>query len=174
MRVAVEVPAGAVVHSDRELVTLVLQNLVGNAVKYAARGTVRIAAEPHGDADATAGGNTGGNAGGWTLAVSDEGPGIAAEQLGVIFDAFRRGDVHGQGGVGLGLTIAARAAKLLDAVLTVESLPGAGSTFRLALPHAAGKGPSASDPPPAPPAAATGHGSAEGSFIHHNSPRTNV
>jgi signal transduction histidine kinase len=130
VRVAVDVPTGAVVGADRELVTLALQNLVGNAVKYSARGTVRVGAERRAD----------GIAGAWAVVVSDEGPGIPPDQLGGIFDAFRRGDAHGQVGVGLGLTIASRAAKLLNAELTVESDLGAGSTFRLAFPAEADGG----------------------------------
>jgi signal transduction histidine kinase len=124
VRVVVEVPPDAVVRSDRELITLALQNLVGNAVKYSTQGTVRVSAEQQAD----------GRVGAWTLLVSDEGPGIAPERLATIFEAFRRGEMHGQSGVGLGLTIASRAAKLLGAELTVESELGAGSTFRLALP----------------------------------------
>jgi signal transduction histidine kinase len=115
--VAVEVPAGSVVESDGELVTLVLQNLVGNGVKYSSRGTVRIGFEADGQ----------------SLYVSDDGPGIAPHKVGEIFEAFRRGEVHGQSGVGLGLSIASQGAKLLRAQLTVESAVGLGSTFRLAF-----------------------------------------
>ncbi|MDB5296046.1 MAG: histidine kinase, partial [Phycisphaerales bacterium] len=121
---AVEVPADATVTSEGELVRLVLQNLVANAVKYSGRGTVRVRAERQGN----------GRKGGWALSVSDEGPGIAPEHLTRIFEAFRRGEMHGQQGVGLGLAIASRAAKLLSAGLTVESTVGKGATFRLALP----------------------------------------
>jgi signal transduction histidine kinase len=128
---AVEVPADAVVTSEGELVRLVLQNLVANAVKYSTRGTVRVRAEQQ----------EAGRKGGWSLSVSDEGPGIAPEHLNHIFEAFRRGEMHGQQGVGLGLAIASRAAKLLNAELTVESKPGVGSTFRLTFPtEAAGGG----------------------------------
>ena len=137
VRLAVDVPPEAVVHGDRELVGLVLQNLVGNAVKYSSGGrgvgaarTVRIAAERQ----------TAGGGGGWALSVSDEGPGIPPGQVGTLFEAFRRGDAHGQAGVGLGLTIAARAARLLGAELTVESKLGVGSTFRLAFPAASAGG----------------------------------
>ena len=75
-----------------------------------------------------------GNTTRWVLSVSDEGPGIAPEQLQIIFKAFRRGEAHGQEGVGLGLAIASEAAKLLDAELTVKSEVGRGSVFRLSLP----------------------------------------
>jgi signal transduction histidine kinase len=122
--VAVDVPADAVMTGDGELVRLVLQNLIANAVKYSSRGTVRARAEQQEN----------GRKGGWMLSVSDEGPGIAPDHLTHIFEAFRRGEMHGQQGVGLGLAIASRAAKLLNAELTVESKLGVGSTFRLALP----------------------------------------
>ena len=121
LTLAVDVPADATVATDADLVRLVLQNLVANAVKYANRGgTVRVTADRDG--------------GGWRLAVVDDGPGIAPDRLGRIIEAFHRGEVYGQGGVGLGLAIASRAAKLLGIALTVESTPGAGSTFRLAFP----------------------------------------
>jgi signal transduction histidine kinase len=95
---------------------------VGNAVKYSTRGIVRIGAKRRREDQH------------WVLSISDEGPGIAKEHLARIFDAFRRGDAHGQPGVGLGLAIASQAAKLLGAELTVESSVGVGSRFRLILP----------------------------------------
>jgi signal transduction histidine kinase len=127
LTLAVEVPPDAAVVSDGELIRLVLQNLIGNAVKYASRGMVRVRAEQQED----------GRKGGWSLAVSDEGPGIAPEHLERIFEAFRRGEMHGQSGIGLGLAIASRAAKLLNAEVTVESSFGVGSTFRLMFPPSA-------------------------------------
>lgn len=51
--------------------------------------------------------------------------------LETVFEAFKRGDVHGESGVGLGLAIASQAAKLLGGTLTVDSRVGVGSTFRL-------------------------------------------
>lgn len=121
---AVEVRPGTVVESDGELLSLVLQNLLGNGVKYSSGGTVRVGC----DREAGAGRRR-------VLWVSDEGPGIAPEAMGHLFEAFRRGEAHGQSGVGLGLAIASQAAKLLGAELTAESRAGAGSTFRLAVPE---------------------------------------
>ncbi len=122
IRVDLDVPGGATADTDPELLGLVLQNLVGNAVKFAPGGsTVRIVAES-------------GRDGACVMSVADEGPGIAPEHLGHIFDAFRRGAAHGQSGVGLGLTIASQAAKLLGAALDVRSTLGRGSTFALTLP----------------------------------------
>ncbi len=116
---AVEVRPGTMVESDAELIGLVFQNLVGNSLKFSRRGTVRIGCDDaHGRR---------------ALWVSDEGPGIAPEKMKHIFEAFRRGEVHGQRGVGLGLAIASQGAKLLNGELTVESKVGVGSTFRLAF-----------------------------------------
>ena len=131
LSLVVDVPEGAEARTDRELITLVMQNLLGNAIKYSARGTVRVTAHP----GAGAGEGVGQ---GWVIGVSDEGPGIAPENLSRLFNAFSRGDTHGQAGVGLGLSIASQAAKLLGAKLEVESRLGEGSTFRLLL---AGHGP---------------------------------
>jgi signal transduction histidine kinase len=115
-----EVPADAVAQSDRELIALLLQNLLGNAVKFSTRGVVRVGAteDPMG----------------WRLYVSDEGPGIAPERVKTLFDAFTRGETHGQPGIGLGLNIASHAARLLGSDLQVESKLGEGSTFSLTLP----------------------------------------
>ena len=122
-----EVPEQAEAETDPELVTLVMQNLLGNAIKYTAQGRVRVTAK------ALMGGEA--SHYGWSLDVSDEGPGIAPQNLNRLFDAFSRGDTHGQAGLGLGLSIASQAAKLLGAKLEVESKVGIGSTFRLLLPR---------------------------------------
>jgi signal transduction histidine kinase len=122
LRLENAVPPGAAAYSDRELITLVLQNLLGNAIKFSVRGTVRVEAanDPLG----------------WRLAVTDEGPGIAPDRVGALFDAFSRGETHGQQGMGLGLTIASHAARLLGSDLRVDSILAKGSTFSLTLPPA--------------------------------------
>jgi signal transduction histidine kinase len=125
---SVEVAAGTVVYSDRSLIALVLQNLVGNGVKYATRGAVRVVAV----------GGDGARERDCVLCVSDQGPGIAPRHAGQLFDAFRRGDCHGCKGVGLGLAIASEAARLLGGELSVSSRLGVGSTFRFAIPSLAG------------------------------------
>lgn len=128
LTLSVQVDPTLTVRSDRELVRLILQNLVGNAVKYSDRGTVRIISACDAPPEATRH---------CVLTVSDEGPGIAPPQLSRLFDPFERGDTHGQPGVGLGLAIAHQAATVLGGTLTVESHLGAGSTFRLTLPRGA-------------------------------------
>jgi signal transduction histidine kinase len=114
----IDIRPGSVVDSDSELLSIVLQNLVGNAVKYSDDGTVAIGC----DSSAS------------TVWVSDEGPGIKPENQQNIFDAFTRGESHGQQGLGLGLAIASQAAKLLGASLTVESNQKVGTTFRVIMP----------------------------------------
>jgi signal transduction histidine kinase len=127
-----DVSCDVTLSSDRELIALALQNLVGNAIKYSSAGTVRVSIERWKDA----------NGQGCSISVSDQGPGIAPEDKRRIFEAFARGETHGQPGVGLGLAIAFEATRLLGGKLTVESEVGVGSTFRLLLPTAP-DGPSA-------------------------------
>ena len=117
-----DIPPGTSAVTDKDLLVLIVQNLVSNAVKYATPGTpVRVSA-----AAAPGGGPV-------TVAVADRGPGIAADRLGTLFAPFTRGETHGQPGVGLGLSIAKQAADLLGADLRAQSTVGDGSTFSLTL-----------------------------------------
>jgi signal transduction histidine kinase len=125
LRIIVDVPRDADVISDPELISLVLQNLIGNAAKFATPGDLSIIAKPH---------DTFGKRTQWSIAVIDQGPGIPKEHVDRIFHAFQRGTMEGEAGVGLGLAIASRAASLLGGSLTVESEIGTGSTFTLTLP----------------------------------------
>ncbi len=122
LKIENQIPPGTSAHSDRELVLLALQNLLGNAVKFSSRGTVRIEAV---ETEA-----------GWKITIRDQGPGIAPERLQAIFKAFTRGETFGQPGIGLGLTIASHAARILGSELTVESKVGEGSAFSFTLPPA--------------------------------------
>jgi signal transduction histidine kinase len=119
LRLEMDVPPEAELNSDQQLINLILQNLIGNAIKYSKRGTVSVKVE---DGDR------------WRISVQDQGPGIATEKLSTLFQTFTRGDTHGQAGSGLGLSIARQAADLLRARLWAESQPGLGSTFFLELP----------------------------------------
>lgn len=124
VRISVTIAPGLTLATDREWTKLVLQNLVGNAVKYSEKGTITVS----GAVDGTKAPHE------WSLSVADEGPGIAADQQSRIFEAFQRGDTHGQGGVGLGLAIASQAAQLLGGKLHVTSQVGVGSEFQLVVP----------------------------------------
>jgi signal transduction histidine kinase len=110
--------------TDRELLLIILQNLVGNAIKYSKRGEVLVAATKPDDMTCAC-----------RLSVIDHGPGMKPEAVAKLFDPFTRGDTHGESGSGLGLTIARQAADLLGARLWVESEDGDGSKFHLDLPH---------------------------------------
>ncbi|HEY3081900.1 MAG TPA: ATP-binding protein, partial [Chloroflexota bacterium] len=124
------------VRADLRRVEQVLRNLVENAVKYSPDGgTVTV----RGDAE-------GGEA---VVSVSDEGIGIAPEDLGRVFDRFYRADgtaVRKAGGTGLGLSICQGIVEMHGGRIWVESQPGVGSTFRFSL-ALAGPGGSA-DPAP--------------------------
>ena len=116
------VPSAAWVHGDPQLLRRVLQNFLANAVRYTRRGGVLLGVRRDGD--------------GLRIEVHDTGPGIEPSQQQLIFEEFRRGEgVAGQG-LGLGLAIADRIARLMDAPLGLRSRPGAGTTFSLRLPSA--------------------------------------
>ncbi|GIW39629.1 MAG: hypothetical protein KatS3mg076_0206 [Candidatus Binatia bacterium] len=110
------------VHTDPTKLEIVLRNLATNAVKYTEEGSVRLEVERRD--------------GGVEFRVVDTGPGIAPEDLRRIFDPFFRGRRgKGAGGVGLGLFIVQRLVALLGGEVSVRSVPGEGTTFRLWIPE---------------------------------------
>jgi len=110
------------VRGDRERLRQVLRNLLENAVKYSPAGEavdVRARAED----------------GRVLVTVEDSGPGIPAEQHGLIFERFGRANVGlGKPGTGLGLFIARSIAEAHGGTLSVVSAPGKGAVFTLELP----------------------------------------
>jgi signal transduction histidine kinase len=108
--------------TDELKLKVVLKNLVTNALKFTAAGSVEVAARKHGD--------------GVEVRVQDTGGGIAAETLPIIFEAFRQGPgtTRQQGGVGLGLYIVKRLLEVLGGSIRVESEVGSGTTFVLWIP----------------------------------------
>jgi PAS domain S-box-containing protein len=109
--------------TDTRKVRQVLLNLLGNAVKFTEEGTVGLAVAREGDT--------------LLLRVTDSGPGIPASEHRRLFEPFWQGDqsrTRKLGGAGLGLAISERLARLLGGDITVESAPGAGSTFTFRLP----------------------------------------
>lgn len=121
----------AAADTDAELVQQVLGNLIDNACKYS-----RDAADPRLWLRARRG-----VAGRLVLEVEDRGPGVPVQERRAIFRPFRRGrgaDVTA-GGVGLGLALAGRWARLLGGRLTLHpGRDGTGACFRLELPLAEG------------------------------------
>jgi PAS domain S-box-containing protein len=115
--------AGAVVQSDRAKLKQILSNLLSNALRFTERGHIRLKATR-----AT---------GQVLIAVEDTGVGIAPADQQRIFDEFARLDHPDRpagDGTGLGLAICRRLASLLRGEILLESAPGRGSTFTLALP----------------------------------------
>ncbi len=121
--VSAAVPPGLLVRTDRLKLQRVLNNLVGNALKYTPAGSVRVTAEA-----ARAG---------VEIHVTDTGVGIAPEHLGRLFDEFYQVENHERDrrkGFGLGLSIARRLAQQLGGDLAVASTVGQGSRFTVVLP----------------------------------------
>jgi signal transduction histidine kinase/response regulator RpfG family c-di-GMP phosphodiesterase len=111
------------INSDFEKIRHILQNIVGNAVKFTEKGSVDITVQVQKD---TLG-----------IVVSDTGIGIESSSIPHIFDEFRQADGSNSrkyGGTGLGLAIAKKYANMLGGSIGVESTYGKGSRFTLNLP----------------------------------------
>lgn len=108
------------VMADRALLTAVLRNLLSNAVRYTAQGGVLIGVRRRGGLA--------------QICIHDTGRGIVPEDIERIFGEFERGASTDREGLGLGLAIVRRAARLLEVEIATTSTPGRGSRFALALP----------------------------------------
>nr|WP_255720482.1 CheR family methyltransferase [Acuticoccus kalidii] len=115
------VPSSALVSSDPRLLEQIIRNLIGNALKYTARGKILFGCRRRGDD--------------LRIEVWDTGIGIAAEDLGVIFDEFHQLRTSGASspGLGLGLSIVQRIGHLLGHGIEVRSAPGKGSVFAISV-----------------------------------------
>jgi signal transduction histidine kinase len=107
---------------DPQRVRQVLANLISNALRHAAGagGHVLVSAAMQTDAV--------------QVSVTDDGPGIPADELPHVFDRFWRGDRARVEGSGLGLAIARELVRAHGGRIWVESAPGQGAVFRFALP----------------------------------------
>jgi signal transduction histidine kinase len=110
------------IRSDRRLLRRLLQNLVSNAIKYTPPGKVLVGARRRG--------------GTLRLEVRDTGLGIPASKQRVVFREFQRLDQGARvaRGLGLGLSIVERIARVLAHPLKLASEPGRGSSFSVELP----------------------------------------
>jgi signal transduction histidine kinase len=109
---------------DPGRVSQVLQNLLGNAIKFTPPGgSIRVSCEQF--------------EGGWKVSVTDTGPGIAPEHIDTIFERFRQGAKLDRRGLGLGLHISRRLIEAQHGKIWAESTPGAGATVSFTLPAGA-------------------------------------
>ncbi len=110
--------------ADRTKLTQMLLNLLSNASKFTENGTITLGVRKNG-ADRV------------EFVVRDTGIGMTEEQMGKLFQSFSQAEVSTAsryGCTGLGLAITKKFSELMGGGVTVESVPGAGSTFILTLP----------------------------------------
>ncbi|MDP4126228.1 MAG: response regulator [Bacillota bacterium] len=111
------------IRSDADKCRHILQNIVGNALKFTEKGKVEITAQQSGN--------------NIEIKVTDSGIGIAADHQQHIFDEFRQADGSTSrrfGGTGLGLAIAKKYSNLLGGTVSVKSTLNEGSEFTISLP----------------------------------------
>lgn len=110
--------------ADRSKINQILTNLFRNAVKFTHKGTIEFGYKIENDSKLV-------------FYVKDSGIGIPLDKQEIIFDFFRQGDdsfTRIYGGIGVGLAISKKIAKVLNGELKVISEPGKGSTFSLSVP----------------------------------------
>ncbi len=120
---------GKLLIGDRHRLKQVLMNIIGNAIKFTARGGVLVSIKDTGN-----GGVPG--CAQMVFQVSDSGIGMSEEQIEKIFDPFAQADstvTRKFGGTGLGLSVAKQLINTMGGDITLESSPGAGSTFSFEL-----------------------------------------
>ena len=131
----------AELRGDRGKIEQIVNNLVGNALKFTGQGQVLVRLAHPGASD-LASVIPGGAPGDYLeLAVTDSGIGIDAADQSRIFRAFEQvdgGSARHYGGTGLGLTISRQLARLMGGDVVVKSAAGSGSTFTLLIPLVVG------------------------------------
>ena len=136
LALAPEVPE--CVFGDAHRLRQVLSNLMGNAVKFTAEGSVTLRVQREGEGE------------GIVFEVIDTGHGIVGPELDKVFEPFTTASNSGDAsGAGLGLTIVRQLVELMSGTIAVESEFGLGSTFTVALPLEKCETPLPSVTPPA-------------------------
>jgi signal transduction histidine kinase len=111
------------VHADQVLVRQLLDNLIGNAIKYVAPGVAPVLAISATKRDDTV-----------EVTIADNGIGIPAGEHAAIFGNFHRAHRTGYAGTGLGLAICKRIVERHGGTITATDNPGGGSRFTFTLP----------------------------------------
>lgn len=109
----------------------IMTNLISNAIKFSANGTVSVDIDAHIQSK---------KQGVLMFSVTDSGIGIPPEQIKAIFEPFNQGDNSSKrkfGGTGLGLAIVKQVVELMSGSIDVESVPGSGSRFIVQIPFIA-------------------------------------
>jgi two-component system NtrC family sensor kinase len=109
-------------HFDPDGIHQVVHNILLNAVEAVARSTGRVEIATAHDVDRCEA----------VVCISDNGPGIPADRIEKIFDAFTSSKGHS--GTGLGLAAAKKIVAEHGGEIEVDSAPGVGTTFRIRLP----------------------------------------
>ncbi|MDX2228287.1 MAG: PAS domain S-box protein [Leptolyngbyaceae cyanobacterium bins.349] len=147
--IAPEVPQFVI--ADEQKLRQILLNLLSNAIKFTQQGRITLRASVVAQQEGQEAGKSGcrrpGNSGGYLLnsapqpltlcfQVIDTGVGIATEEQDSIFDAFVQAEAGRKvvSGTGLGLTISRKLLELMHGTISVQSVPGGGSTFTITLP----------------------------------------
>jgi signal transduction histidine kinase len=110
------------IRADRQRILQVLFNIMSNACKFTEKGKITLKARANG--------------GEVIIAIHDTGPGIAPEDQPMVFEAFKqtKTGLRQGGGTGLGMPISKNLAEAHGGRLWLESQPGKGATFSVALP----------------------------------------
>lgn len=143
LRLAASPDLAEVYVGDETRVRQIMANLISNAVKFTDHGRILVEARPAPQ--------------GLRLAVSDTGPGVAADQMALLFQKFVQLDespTRRHGGAGLGLSLCADLVALMEGDIRAERLPDAGMRFEIVLPLPEQRTPPRQEAEPAPPAAA--------------------
>jgi signal transduction histidine kinase len=118
------VPDDIFVEADSELLSRVVQNVLDNAVKFTpSDGRIELLASVDGEQA--------------ELSIKDTGPGLAPEELPLLFDRYHQARARRAGkiqGTGLGLTFCREALKLMQGSIAVGSKLGEGTVFTIRLP----------------------------------------
>jgi signal transduction histidine kinase/DNA-binding response OmpR family regulator/CHASE3 domain sensor protein len=118
--------APLVIKTDRMRLEQILKNLISNAIKFTANGSVTLEVKKAGKDDKMV-----------SFAVKDTGIGIPLDKQPLVFEAFQQADGSTKrkyGGTGLGLSISRELAKLLRGEITLKSKEGEGSEFTVIIP----------------------------------------